>query len=144
MSLDPLVALGTLIFTVVNFFKYLSGRNWNGAITQAIAWVAGVIGIVIFSHTPYAAAITIGGVPLQSMNFWSQLFIGLMATSILSTLNEGYKALDPSQTAEKPKLLPRLSFRRAVVATPVVTPTPPVSNNITTTGVPPHRTAPPA
>lgn len=137
MSLVPLTALGTLIFAFVNFLKYLTARNWNGAITQGIAWVAGIVGIVLFAHTAFAAAVTFGGVPLQSMGIASQIFIGLMATSILSTLNEGYKALDTTQTAEKPKLFPRLKPAIPVTTTPITS----VPVTAPTT-VPPHRTNP--
>jgi hypothetical protein len=106
MSLTPLVAVGTLVFTVVNFLTYLRSRNWNGVLTQLIAWVAGVVGIVIAAHSQYAAQITFGTQNLSNANGWTQVFLGLIATSLLSTFNELKKAIDNSDSAKKAPLLP--------------------------------------
>ena len=145
MDLAPLAAVGTLVFALVNFMKYLAVRNWNGAITQLIAWTAGVVGILLIAHTVFAAAIIVGNVPLQSMNFWSQLFVGLMATSLLTTLNEGYKAIDVTtgESANKLKLFPRLSRRTpaAVGATSSVN-NALIGHTTPPSTIPPHRTPP--
>lgn len=105
MSLTPLVAVGTLVFTVVNFLTYLRSRNWNGALTQLIAWAAGVVGIVIAAHSGYASQITFGAQKLSSTNGWTQVFLGLIATSLLSTFNELKKAIDSTDSAKKAPLL---------------------------------------
>jgi hypothetical protein len=106
MSLTPFVAVGTLVFTVVNFLTYLRSRNWNGALTQLIAWVAGVVGIVIAAHSQYASQVTFGTQKLSSANGWTQIFLGLIATSLLSTFNELKKAIDNTDSAKKAPLLP--------------------------------------
>lgn len=106
MSLTPLVAVGTLVFTFVNFLTYLRSSNWNGAVTQLIAWVAGVVGIVIAAHTQYASQITFGTEKLSSASWWTQVFLGLIATSLLSTFNELKKAIDSTDSAKKAPLLP--------------------------------------
>jgi hypothetical protein len=106
MSLTPLVAVGTLVFTVVNFLTYLRSRNWNGVLTQLIAWVAGVVGIVIAAHSQYGSQITFGTQKLSSTNGWTQVFLGLIATSLLSTFNELKKAIDNKDSAKKAPLLP--------------------------------------
>jgi len=106
MSLTPLVAVGTLVFTFVNFLTYLRSKNWNGAFTQLIAWVAGVVGIVIAAHSQYASQVTFGSQKLSGASWWTQVFLGLIATSLLSTFNELKKAIDNTDTAEKAPLLP--------------------------------------
>jgi hypothetical protein len=106
MSLTPLVAVGTLVFTVVNFLTYLRSRNWNGALTQLIAWVAGVVGIVLAAHSQYASQITFGTQKLSGASWWTQVFLGLIATSLLSTFNELKKAIDSTDSAKKAPLLP--------------------------------------
>jgi hypothetical protein len=112
-SLTPLAAVGTLVFTFVNFLTYVSAgirggwhwTKWNGAITQIIAWVAGIAAIFIAAHTQFAAQITFGSQKLSKMDWQTQLFLGLIATSILSTVNEVKKAIDSSDTAGKAQLV---------------------------------------
>lgn len=106
MSLTPLVAVGTLVFTFVNFLTYLRSKNWNGALTQLIAWVAGVLGIVIAAHSQYASQITFGTQKLSGASWWTEVFLGLIATSLLSTFNELKKAIDSTDSAKKAPLFP--------------------------------------
>jgi hypothetical protein len=105
MSLSPLVAVGTLVFTFVNFLTYLRSRNWNGVITQLIAWAAGIAGIFIAAETQFAAQVKFGTRALSGMNPWTKVFLGLIATSILSTVNEIKKAIDNNDSARKAPLL---------------------------------------
>lgn len=105
MSFTPLAALGTLVFTFVNFLTYLRSKNWNGVLTQAIAWVAGIAGVFIAAHTQFADQIKFGAQMLSSMAWPTQLFLGLIATSILSTVNEVKKAIDNNDSAQKAQLL---------------------------------------
>jgi hypothetical protein len=102
------VAVGTLVFTFVNFLTYLRSKNWNGAFTQVIAWVAGVVGIVIAAHSQYASQISFGTQKLAGASWWTQVFLGLIATSLLSTFNELKKAIDNKDSAVKAPLLPAL------------------------------------
>ncbi len=106
MSFVPLVALGTLVFTFVNFLRFLVARNWSSVLTQLIAWAAGVVGVFLMRATDFASGIKIGDVTLDKLSFWSTLLLGLIATSLLSTVNEVKKALDSNDSAKVPVLLP--------------------------------------
>jgi hypothetical protein len=105
MSFTPLLAVGTLVFTFVNFLTYLRSRNWNGVLTQAIAWAAGIAAILIAAHTQFAPQLKFGGRPLSRMDWETQVFLGLIATSLLSTLNEFKKAIDNNDSAAKVPLI---------------------------------------
>jgi hypothetical protein len=105
MSFTPLVAVGTLVFTFVNFLTYLFSKNWNGVLTQLIAWAAGVAGIFIASATQYASQVKFGSQTLSGMNPGTKIFLGLIATSLLSTVNEIKKAIDSNDSAKKAPLL---------------------------------------
>lgn len=121
MTLVPLVAVGTLVFTFVNFLTYLPSKNWNAALTQLIAWVAGVIGIILAAHTQFASQITFGSQKLSTTSWPTQVFLGLIATSLLSTVNEIKKAIDNTDSAKKAPLLPpALDSIRAAQGTPAV------------------------
>jgi hypothetical protein len=105
MQFSALVALGTLVFTFVNFLKYLRAGNASAVLTQLIAWLAGMAGIALVAHTQFATDITFGQHTLATLNGSSQLFLGLIATSILSTVNEFKKAIDNNDSAKTPSLL---------------------------------------
>jgi hypothetical protein len=105
MSFTPLLALGTLVFTFVNFLTYVRHWNVNGIVTQLIAWASGVVAVAIAAHTQFASEISFGDKTLAKLDGWSQVFIGLIATSLLSTLNEFKKAIDCGDSAKKDPLI---------------------------------------
>jgi hypothetical protein len=109
VSFSPLVAVGTLVFTFVNFLTYirtgLTKKDWNGAVPQLIAWAAGIAGIFIASATQFASQIKFGTQALSGMNPGTKIFLGLIATSILSTVNEVKKAIDNNDSAVKDPLI---------------------------------------
>ena len=105
MQFGALTALRTLVFTFVNFLKYLRARNGSAVLTQLIAWLAGIGGIALVAHTQFATDIVFGKHTLATLNGTSQLFLGLIATSILSTVNEVKKAIDNGDSAKTPNLL---------------------------------------
>jgi hypothetical protein len=105
MPIVPLVALGTIVFSLVNVLKFASGGQWNAVLTQFIAWAAGIIGIFLAGETQFASGITVGDVTLENLDAPSKLFLGLVATSLLSTVNEIKKAIDNSDSASTPPLM---------------------------------------
>jgi hypothetical protein len=105
MPFSALVGVGTLVFTFVNFLTYLRSANWNGVITQLIAWAAGIGGVMIAVHTQFAPAVKVGSLTFDKINTPTQLFLGLIATSIFSTVNEIKKAVDNKDSAAKAQLL---------------------------------------
>jgi len=119
MAIAPIVALGTLVFTLVNFLKFLSVRDWKAVTSQVIAWAAGVAGIFIMGATQFASGIHIGDVSLANLDGWSKLLVGLIATSLLSTVNEVKKAIDNRDTARMPSWFER---RPAPTATAMTVP----------------------
>lgn len=106
MDFVPLVALAGLVFAFNNFLKFLSGKDFKSAVTQLIVWASGVAGIFIAAQTDFAGGIRIGDEALSTLNGWSLLFVGLTFASVASTLNEVKKALDSSDTAKTPPMIP--------------------------------------
>lgn len=102
MEFAPIVALGTLVYTFVIFLKNLSAQQWRPVLTQVIAWLAGIGGIFIMAATQFADGISVGDATLAGLDFWSKLVVGLLATSLLSTLHEFKKAIDRTDTAAVP------------------------------------------
>jgi hypothetical protein len=103
MQFTLIIALGTLVYTFVIFLKNLTAQQWSSAITQAIAWCAGIGGVFIMAATQFAGGISIGDMTLDRLDFWSKVLVGLLATSLLSTLHEFKKAIDRTDTAVVPE-----------------------------------------
>jgi hypothetical protein len=106
MPFVPLAAMGALVFTIINFLKMLTNKQWSPVLTQIISWGAGVVVVMLFANTDWADTVSFGGVPLSQLNGWSQFVIGLMAASIFGVVKEITKAIDSSDSAAKPPLLP--------------------------------------
>jgi hypothetical protein len=107
LSFVPLVALSAFILQVTNFAKEL--RNWssqkNAVVTQAVAWLAGVVCVLVFAQTQFAVGVSVAGIALVKLNFWSQVFIGLAVGSSGSTIFDGIKAVDNTQSTVTPTLI---------------------------------------
>lgn len=101
MPFAPLIALGSLVFTFINCLRDAANRNWSGVTTQLIAWLAGIVAVVLVAQTDYAAAVTFGDRTLDRMNGASLLFIGLSAASLFGVVSEVKRALDHGDSAAK-------------------------------------------
>lgn len=106
MEFAPNLALGALVLTLVNTLRYARAGDFNGVITQCIAWASGVASVMLAAQTDFADAIAVGGITLGATNAWSQVFLGVTAAATGSTVVEALKAVDKFQTAAKPPLLP--------------------------------------
>lgn len=109
MPFSVIGALATIIFCFINFLKALTNKNFSAAITQAIAWFSGIFGIVMVSLTQFASDIKFNKLPLSEANFASQVFLGLVASSIPGVVVELKKAFDSNDSAIQPPLIPSLS-----------------------------------
>lgn len=97
--------LGALVYKFVDFLKYLKSGDTNAAVTQLIAWVSGVVAISLFAHSDFATSIDLGGQSLPSLNFVSQVIVGLSATSLFSAFYDLKSALDNKDSARTPALV---------------------------------------
>jgi len=101
MPFAPLIALGSLVFCLINWLRDITNRNWSGVTTQLIAWVAGIVAVTLVAQTDYATAVSFGDRTLAQMNGPSLLFIGLSAASLMGVVSDVKRALDTSDSAAK-------------------------------------------
>lgn len=113
MNFVPLVAMGLLVYAIINTLKQASAKNWNAVVTQVIVWVAGVVVILLVAQTQFAEGVSVNGIALTKLDFWSALFVGLIASSIGSFGNDLKKAFDNTDSAMVPPLLPSSSSTTA-------------------------------
>lgn len=104
------VLLAALVWKVIDFFRGLTNFSTQKStvITQACAWVAGIIVIALAAHAQVAAGIVMPGFsqPLGDLDFGSVVLIGLVTASFGSTLVDVKQAIDNTDSASKPSLLP--------------------------------------
>ena len=108
-----IVVLATLVWQVIDFLRELTNwrTNKSAVITQASAWVGGVLIMLIGAHAAVTQHLTFPGMdrPLGSLDGASIILAGLLASSLASSLVDVKQALDTTDSAVKPALLPSSS-----------------------------------
>lgn len=98
MEFVPLVALGALVYTVINLLKSLRSGDFNGAATILSSAVAGVVAIVAYANSDFDIQV-LDNLNLDSLNFVSQVLVGVNLGAVASTGAQVIKALDGSDSA---------------------------------------------
>jgi hypothetical protein len=106
----PAIGLAALVKKFVDFVKLALARD-PGAITQLIAWGAGIAAVVLFAQSDWASGIQVADTTLADLNFWSQAIVGLGVSSAAGFGTDAVKALDDSDTARMPSLVARMHRR---------------------------------
>lgn len=106
MEFIPVVAMAALTFKVVDFLRYCRAADINGALTQLCAWIAGIVVVLLVAQTDWADGIGVGDMNLGNLNFWSLVFYGLAAGSTASVAKDTLKAVDNTNSAAIPTLVP--------------------------------------
>lgn len=101
-GITPALLVGSLVYTVVNFLKYVSAGEWKSVITQVCSWVGGVAVVLLVAASGLAPGVSVAGISLESANFADKLIFGLMATSLFAVGRDVIKAVDNTQTASVP------------------------------------------
>ena len=112
-DLTQLVALGSIVYTIVNFVRYMNDSDWSSVSSQVIAWFAGVIATIAVAHTALANAFSFGARNLAQIGLGSQILVGLAAASSISIVYQFKKAVDTGQNARVPSLLPNKQGNQA-------------------------------
>lgn len=98
-------ALG-LVTAAVNFVKYLRARDTNGYVTQLAVWLAGIGTTLLIRISDFANTFDVGGVNLDTANAGTVILAGLGLGSAAMLVNDAKQALDRSDSAAKPPLIP--------------------------------------
>lgn len=112
MEFVPALAMAALIYKVIDFCRYLRAADVNGVLTQLAAWIAGVLVVLLVAQTDWANGIGVGDKNLGMLSFWSLVFFGLTVGSGASLVKDTVKAVDNTNSAAIPVLLPNRRNRR--------------------------------
>jgi hypothetical protein len=73
-----------------------------------VAWIAGVVAVVLYAQTAWANGIVFNDISLADMNFASLLVIGLGIGSVGSVVTDVIQARDNTDSAAVPPLVPKV------------------------------------
>lgn len=107
--LTPVILLGSLGFMLMNLIKYVRAGDWNSAVTTIVVWFVGFVLVAVAAHSGLTESTPVPGlsdVTFGSLDTWSQVLLGASILSVLGVVNQGFKAIDNSQSAATPSLLP--------------------------------------
>lgn len=107
-SVATWVALGSLLTKLVDTVKQIRAGNWNAVVTQVVVW-AGAIGLVaLAAASDLAGGFAIPGTSLTLANLKPStvVLVGLALGSTVSVAVDVRKAIDTSDSAKTPQLLP--------------------------------------
>lgn len=105
MEFVPVAAMALLVFTIINFIRFLVNGDKNGIVTTLSVWLAGVVVVLLVAQTDFADGIIIADQPMSDYNFASLLFLGLTIASVGVFANEIRGALDNNDSTTKPHMV---------------------------------------
>lgn len=107
-GLTGVVGLVALVLVFVDFLRQVTSLpgSKNAVVTQIVAWVAGLVAVFLYGESQLGDTIKVGEQTLDKTDTATKVIIGLMIASIASTVVNVKKALDSSDSAVVPPLLP--------------------------------------
>ena len=113
MDLSGLVGTVGLVALVWKFIDFLRNvTSWSdpaarkNVITQVCAWVAGLAAVLLYGESQLGESVTVGTKTLEDADTATKIIIGLMVASLASATVDIKKAIDGSDSAKQPPLLP--------------------------------------
>lgn len=88
MDFVPILVLLATVKKCVDFVRYASARNYNGIISQLVAWAAGFGVVALAAHTAWATGIVFGDLSLARMSLAAQLLAGIALGSSASLAHD--------------------------------------------------------
>lgn len=104
----PVALLGALGYTLVNLVKFARAGDLDGVVTTVGSWLVGFLLVAVGAHAGLTENFVVPGldVALGQLDWWSQLLLGASMLSLLGVVYDFKKALDSSDSAKVPTLLP--------------------------------------
>lgn len=104
-----LVLFATLVWQAVDFLRELFALpgSKSSVITQATAWVGGIVLVALAAHAKVTSDIVLPGLKtsLGRLDGSSVVLVGMLAASLASSLVDVKQAVDHNDSAAKPPLL---------------------------------------
>lgn len=103
------IVFAALVWKVIDFLRLLFNitTQKSAIITQVTAWVGGVVLVIVAAHASVTGSLVLPGSdePLRTLDFASQVLLGLLISSLASGVVDLKQAFDNSDSASKPAML---------------------------------------
>lgn len=103
------VLFASLIIQLVDFAREIAGgkANRSSVVTQLLAWLVGIVVVWLGSVASVTADLMLPGIDtaLGLLDLGSIFLVGLLASSLASTVVDVKSAIDGTDSAVKPLLL---------------------------------------
>jgi hypothetical protein len=106
MEAIGLAGLIAIIYKVVDFLKYVSARDINAIVTQASVWLSALAVALLAREADPFAAVGIMGTTFENLDLAATVLFALGIGSTASGVMDFKKAIDSSDSAKTPPLLP--------------------------------------
>jgi len=109
--MEPAILLGmigALAYKLVDFVKFLTNRDKNALITQAAAWIIGILVVVMSSLSNIFEGFVLPGMTtaINDLDVFSLVIIGMSLQSVMGITFDFKKAIDGSDSAVVPTIIP--------------------------------------
>jgi len=102
------VIFAALVWKVIDFLRMLANAKTqkSGIVTQATAWIGGVLLVILAAHASITQALILPGTDqaLKGLDIGSLILLGLLISSVASATVDIKQAIDGSDTAVKPTI----------------------------------------
>lgn len=102
----PLVVAVSIVLTAMAVLKHARAGQWNDVMTIGVATAVSIGVAFLLRGSDFAGGIDVGGVALANLNGASTVLFGVSLASAARTTHQVLKAVDHSQSAAEPKLIP--------------------------------------
>jgi len=104
------VLLATLVMQVIDFLRELTNLKTqkSAVLTQLSAWGAGIALAALSAHASVTANLTLPGLsaPMHTLDAGSVVLVGMLFSSLASTIVDVKQAIDSGDSSAKPSLIP--------------------------------------
>lgn len=106
-EVTALALLVGALYAVQNLLRYAKAADWNGVIGILLAFVGGLVVVVLGAHSDATAALHLikGGPSLGALDGGGQILLGISVGSAGTVLADVRNALDGSTSAAKPPIV---------------------------------------
>ena len=102
------IVFTALVWKVIDFLRMLTNfkTQKSGLLTQATAWIGGVVLVIIAAHASVTSGLVLPGADesLRTIDFASQVLLGLLIASLASGVVDIKQAIDGTDSASKPSM----------------------------------------
>lgn len=106
MEFDVLLIATAMVYTASGVLKHARAGQWYDVLTIGVVFAVAVGVAFLLRSSDFAGGFEVGGKALADLNGASTVLVGYAIASASRLLHQVVKAVDTTQSAAEPKLIP--------------------------------------